>query len=248
MYPDRRSSHVASAAGLGVLYRQRTGSIATAMLAVYAAIAAFVAAVKTASTGVLDVAQERVSLRSPRPGRRGCRRGEPLFQEGQGAHGHDGRSRRATSKRSSRRRARSSRSAWSTSAPTRSGRVVNLAVNEGDRVKVGQFLLQIDPKSLQRAGRQRRRLAAGGAGLARRRCGRRSRPREAQLMQAQQNLDAPAGSLEAAADHARGAGKGGERRQGRRVERCRSARSSVTPQESRINVRNARRSTARATI
>src|SRR5215475_14573553 len=29
-----------------------------------------------------------------------------------------------------------------------SGRVVNLAVNEGDRVKVGQFLLQIDPKSL----------------------------------------------------------------------------------------------------
>src|ERR1044072_7983599 len=30
------------------------------------------------------------------------------------------------------------------------GRVVNLAVNEGDRVKIGQFLLQIDPKSLQR--------------------------------------------------------------------------------------------------
>src|SRR5258707_9442949 len=29
------------------------------------------------------------------------------------------------------------------------GRVVNLAVNEGDRVHVGQFLLQIDPKSLR---------------------------------------------------------------------------------------------------
>src|SRR5438094_3682014 len=29
------------------------------------------------------------------------------------------------------------------------GRVVTLAVNEGDRVKVGQFLLQIDPKSLR---------------------------------------------------------------------------------------------------
>src|ERR1700731_357414 len=29
------------------------------------------------------------------------------------------------------------------------GRVVNLAVNEGDRVKKGQFLLQIDPKSLR---------------------------------------------------------------------------------------------------
>jgi HlyD family secretion protein len=29
------------------------------------------------------------------------------------------------------------------------GRVVNLAVNEGDRVRVGQFLLQIDPKTLR---------------------------------------------------------------------------------------------------
>jgi HlyD family secretion protein len=29
------------------------------------------------------------------------------------------------------------------------GRVVNLAVNEGDRVKIGQFLLQIDPKTLR---------------------------------------------------------------------------------------------------
>src|SRR6266571_5118029 len=29
------------------------------------------------------------------------------------------------------------------------GRVVNLAVNEGDRVTRGQFLLQIDPKSLR---------------------------------------------------------------------------------------------------
>src|SRR5215472_11541844 len=29
------------------------------------------------------------------------------------------------------------------------GRVVNLAVNEGDRIKVGQFLLQIDPKTLK---------------------------------------------------------------------------------------------------
>src|SRR6478736_7269735 len=29
------------------------------------------------------------------------------------------------------------------------GRVVNLAVNEGDRVTKGQFLLQIDPKTLR---------------------------------------------------------------------------------------------------
>src|SRR5512142_1398814 len=29
------------------------------------------------------------------------------------------------------------------------GRVVDLAVNEGDRVRKGEFLLQIDPKSLR---------------------------------------------------------------------------------------------------
>jgi HlyD family secretion protein len=39
------------------------------------------------------------------------------------------------------------------------GRVVNLAVNEGDRVAVGQFLLQIDPKSL------RTRVEGGTASL-----------------------------------------------------------------------------------
>ncbi len=40
-----------------------------------------------------------------------------------------------------------------------SGRVVNLAVNEGDRVRQGQFLLQIDPKSL------RTRVDSGSASL-----------------------------------------------------------------------------------
>jgi HlyD family secretion protein len=39
------------------------------------------------------------------------------------------------------------------------GRVVNLAVNEGDRVRIGQFLLQIDPKSL------RSRVDSGSASL-----------------------------------------------------------------------------------
>jgi HlyD family secretion protein len=39
------------------------------------------------------------------------------------------------------------------------GRVVNLAVNEGDRIKPGQFLLQIDPKSL------RTRVDSGAASL-----------------------------------------------------------------------------------
>src|SRR4051812_4075214 len=40
-----------------------------------------------------------------------------------------------------------------------SGRVVDLAVNEGDRVARGQFLLQIDPKSL------RTRVEGGTASL-----------------------------------------------------------------------------------
>src|SRR6476619_4523857 len=40
-----------------------------------------------------------------------------------------------------------------------SGRVVDLAVNEGDRVTRGQFLLQIDPKSL------RTRVDSGAASL-----------------------------------------------------------------------------------
>src|SRR6476620_11143171 len=40
-----------------------------------------------------------------------------------------------------------------------SGRVVDLAVNEGDRIKKGQFLLQIDPKSL------RTRVDSGTASL-----------------------------------------------------------------------------------
>src|SRR5213082_3956961 len=42
------------------------------------------------------------------------------------------------------------------------GRVVNLAVNEGDRIRKGQFLLQIDPKSL------RTRVDSGSASLRRR--------------------------------------------------------------------------------
>ena len=39
--------------------------------------------------------------------------------------------------------------ARSTSAPRRSGKVVNLDVHEGDIVKKGQLLLQIDPRNLE---------------------------------------------------------------------------------------------------
>jgi len=46
------------------------------------------------------------------------------------------------------------------------GRVVNLMVNEGDRVKAGQFLLQIDPKSLQaRVDQEMASLSANEASL-----------------------------------------------------------------------------------
>jgi len=46
------------------------------------------------------------------------------------------------------------------------GRVVDLAVNEGDRIKKGQFLLQIDPKSLRsRVDNQEASLQAAAASL-----------------------------------------------------------------------------------
>src|SRR5205807_1934308 len=67
------------------------------------------------------------------------------------------------------------------------GRVVNLAVNEGDRVRIGQFLLQIDPKSL------RTRVDSGTASLQAARSSldmmRQSiETAKVQLQQAQQNL------------------------------------------------------------
>ena len=68
------------------------------------------------------------------------------------------------------------------------GRVVNLAVNEGDRVKIGQFLLQIDPKSL------RSRVDIGSASLSAARNSLDSMRQSietarVQLQQAQQNLE-----------------------------------------------------------
>ena len=74
------------------------------------------------------------------------------------------------------------------------GRVVNLAVNEGDRVKVGQFLLQIDPKSL------RTRVDSGTASLQAAQMSldqskQAIQTARVQLQQAQQNAQAAAGSL-----------------------------------------------------
>src|SRR6267154_4921611 len=68
-----------------------------------------------------------------------------------------------------------------------SGKVVNLAVNEGDRVRIGQFLLQIDPKSLQRRVEGgTASLQAAQASIAQMRQS--VETAKAQLIQAQQNL------------------------------------------------------------
>ena len=67
------------------------------------------------------------------------------------------------------------------------GRVVNLAVQEGDRVHVGQFLLQIDPKSLQRRVEgNSASLQAAEASIEQLRQS--IETARAQLLQAQQNL------------------------------------------------------------
>jgi HlyD family secretion protein len=68
-----------------------------------------------------------------------------------------------------------------------SGRVVDLAVNEGDRVKLGQFLMQIDPRTLRtRVESGQAALQANQAGLEQARQG--VETAHVQLTVAQQNL------------------------------------------------------------
>ena len=67
------------------------------------------------------------------------------------------------------------------------GRVTDLAVNEGDRVTKGQFLLQIDPRNLRTRGDERRGVARRGAVAAPSSCSWRSRARRTALKQAQDN-------------------------------------------------------------
>src|SRR5438094_8445596 len=67
------------------------------------------------------------------------------------------------------------------------GRVVNLAVNEGDRIRKGQLLLQIDPKSLRtRVAGNTASLQAAEASIEQMRQA--IETAKAQLQQAQQNL------------------------------------------------------------
>ena len=93
------------------------------------------------------------------------RRGRRVFAfpPGEG-HARHGRERPAARPRGDRVgiRARSIRSARSTSAPSRWAASRSIGVREGDRVKAGQFLLQIDPvaaaeRGAPRRGRRRRR-------------------------------------------------------------------------------------------
>jgi HlyD family secretion protein len=124
-----------------------------------------------------------------------------------------------------------------------SGKVVNLAVNEGDRVKVGQFLLQIDPKSLQR------RVEGGAASLQAAEASiaqlRQSvETARAQLLQAQQNLVRQQDlwkqqlttreALDKAVNDVKVAESNVQERE-----------KQITPQESRINVEKATLESAR---
>src|SRR6476469_5836122 len=124
-----------------------------------------------------------------------------------------------------------------------SGKVVNLAVNEGDRVKVGQFLLQIDPKSLQRRVEGgAASLEAAQASIAQMRQA--VETARAQLIQAQQNLTRQQDlwkqqlttreALEKAVNDVKVAESNVAERE-----------KNITPQESRINVEKATLESAR---
>ena len=124
-----------------------------------------------------------------------------------------------------------------------SGKVVNLAVNEGDRVKIGQFLLQIDPKSLQRRVEGgTASLQAAQASIAQMRQS--VETAKAQLLQAQQNLTRQQDlwkqqlttreALEKAVNDVKVAESNVSERE-----------KNITPQESRINVEKATLESAR---
>jgi HlyD family secretion protein len=124
-----------------------------------------------------------------------------------------------------------------------SGKVVNLAVNEGDRVKIGQFLLQIDPKSLQRRVEGgTASLQAAQASIAQMRQS--VETAKAQLIQAQQNLVRQQDlwkqqlttreALEKAVNDVKVAESNVSERE-----------KNITPQESRINVERATLESAR---
>ena len=238
---------VSLAIGLGVLYKRRTAPIATTLLVVYAVIALVHRRGQVGLVRSVDDPEERPHRRRRRPRRRRRRRRQPLVQEATRAS-------TVTTETIKTRDLEAIVSASGKIQPKRlvnisadtPGRVVNLAVNEGDRVTKGQFLLQIDPKSLrtrvdsgaaslQAAAGVARADAAGGRDGARRSSSRRSRH-----LKRQQDL------WSAAADHARGAREGGERREGGRVGAAGAREDGRARRQPRIDAGARRRSRARS--
>ena len=126
-----------------------------------------------------------------------------------------------------------------------SGRVVDLAVNEGDRITKGQFLLQIDPRLLRtRVDSGTASLSAAEASLEQQRQS--IQTSRVQLDQAQKNLARQQELWKQAAHDARGARARGERRPLRGVGASRSA-SGRSTRRKRASARSAPASRAPAT-
>lgn len=120
-----------------------------------------------------------------------------------------------------------------------SGRVVNLAVNEGDRVAKGQFLLQIDPKSL------RTRVEGGAASL---------QAAEASLDQLRQGVETARVQLQQAQQNLTrqkelwGQQLGTKEALERAENDARQAESALREREKQINAQSARIGQERATL
>ncbi len=180
------------------------------------------------------------------PSRRGGRRRQPLVQAGNRPDGHH--------RGHQDPRSRGHRVGLGKIQPKRlvnisaetPGRVVDLAVNEGDRIKKGQFLLQIDPKTL------RTRVDSGEASLQvaaprSSRCGSRSKRRACNWNSASRTLEAAAGPLEAQLTTREALEKAENDVQDAPSRRCRSARRQPR-RRTAGSCRSGRRSKARATI
>ena len=121
------------------------------------------------------------------------------------------------------------------------GRVTRVAVEEGQRVKAGQFLLEIDPRSLDgQLQRGEASVAAAQSSLQQSRALGAADARDAGARAAEPEADA--GAVEGRADHARSARSGAERRPGARGRAPKPREQEIQTNEQRIKVRNRRAS------
>ena len=125
------------------------------------------------------------------------------------------------------------------------GRVTRLAVEEGQRVKAGQFLLEIDPRSLDGTAAARRsqrgRRAVVAAAGAHRRCEPGARDAGAGAAEP----EAAAGPLEGRTDDARGARAGAERRRRCARPSCKAREQEIQTREQQIKQEQAGLATTR---